>query len=116
MDGFGFDWKLFTQPFDQYLHPLYLTIGRMRGLAVGDDTNSDCLVGAIPSAAGDSRPLFLPSFCRLYLTVAAPETVTQTEVAVDIIWIGQAVERSQLLYVAGLSAAIEYFDAIPPCW
>jgi len=114
VDGLGVDWKLFAQPFYQYLHPLYLTIGRMRGLAVGDDANPDCLIGAIPSAAGYRRPLFLPSFCCLYLTVAAPETIAQTEVAVEIIRTGQTVECGQLLYVAGLCAAVKYLDTIPP--
>ena len=114
VNGLGVDSKLFTQPLNQYLHPLYLAVGWMCGFAVGDDTNPDCLAGAIPGSAGYGRPLFLPSFRCLYLTVGAPETITQTEVAVDIIRIGEAAERGQLLYVAGLCAAVEDLDTIPP--
>jgi hypothetical protein len=60
--------------------------------------------------------LSLPLFCWLYLAIAAAETVAQTEVAVDIFGSEQAIERSQLLYVASLGSAIVNLNAVPATW
>jgi len=113
VDGFGLNIELSAQSLYQRLRPFYLEVSRANGFAISYNTNADSLTGAIPGSAGYYRPLSLPLFCWLYLAIAATEAIAYAEVAVDILRTCQAVQRGQLLYVAGFGAAIVNFDTVP---
>ena len=113
VDGFGLNAELSAELFYQCLCPFYLEVGWVSGFAVGHNTDSDSLAVAVPSSTRYARPLFLPFFSRLYLTIAAAEPVAENKVAVDILRTCQAVQRGQLFYVASFGAAIVNFDATP---
>jgi len=113
VDGFGLNAKHSAQLFYQYLCPSFLGTSRLSGFAVSYNADSDSLTTAVPGPARYNRPLSLPFFGRLYLSVATAETVTDDKVAVDILGTGQAAQRGQLFNVAGFGAAIVDFDATP---
>ena len=92
VDGFTPDGKLLGKFFDQHLYAFYLTIGWANGFSVRYYANADSPALAVPGAARDCRVLSLPSFCRLYLSVAPAEAVTYTEVVVGVFRICQAVQ------------------------
>ena len=82
VDGFRLNAELSAQSIQECFYPLYLAIGQVCGFAVGYDTNSDSLTAAVPGSpaggrglAWDERPLSLPLFCCLYLSVFAAAAV-----------------------------------------
>ncbi len=85
----------------------------MGGFTVGYNAEAYSSSAAVPGSAGYYRPLSLPFFGWLYLTIAVAEPVADNKVAVDILRTCQAVQRGQLLYVASFGGAIVNFDAIP---
>ena len=85
--GFGADRESLAQGFDQYLQSLDLVIGHPRGLAVGDDANSNGLAVAVPAPAGYGGPLLSPFFGGQDLAVMAAGTVAKTEVEVCVLGI-----------------------------
>lgn len=113
VDGVRLDVELFAELFHQNLHPFDLTIGWKGGLAVSDDADAKGPTAAVPSLAGDGRPLFLPNFRCLDFTIAAAAAVAQTKMAIEIVGIRQSVERGQLLYVAAFGVTVVNFDAVP---
>ena len=81
--------------------------------AVGYNTNADSLTSAVPVWSRYDRPLLLPFLGCLYLTIAAAQTIAQTEMTVYILGAGQAHQGGQLLNIAGFSAAVINLDAVP---
>lgn len=75
VDGFRPNAELFAQSIQERFQPFYLAIGQVSGFAVSYNADSDSLTAAVPGAAGDERPLSLPFFCWLYLSVFAAKTV-----------------------------------------
>ncbi len=116
VDGRGLDLESLAQGFDKHLQPFCLAIGRINGSSVGYQTDADGPTIAKPTLAGNRGQLFLPFFCRLYLTVFAAAAVTQTEVAIDILRRYKAVGRGQLIYTAVIGSAVVDFDAVPSAY
>jgi len=93
IDGLGANVELSAQLFYQCLCPFYLEVGWAGGFTVGYNAEAYSSSTAVPGSAGYYRPLSLPFFGWLYLTIAVAEPVADNKVAVDILRTCQAVQR-----------------------
>ena len=112
-DGGGVDFEFTGKHIGEGFRSFHLQFGGVSRFTVSDNADTDGLsaVACTPGRNGGVLPV--PSVGSLDETILGTEAVADNEVAIEVLGIREAGERSELFYVTRASAAVEDFDTVP---